>query len=101
MMFHPNWWAFKFPDVGFTLATIKIERMFENAVVGWVGSVTTTCLAATYLFGVAMCASAGLGHKIISEGRDKDTYLGEEQPKFGQEEDIVVKFQEKTRMIEW
>jgi tellurite resistance protein TehA-like permease len=101
MMFHLNWWAFKFPDVGFTLATIKIGGIFEKVAVGWVGSVRITCLAATYLLGVAMCVRAVLGQKIISKRKDEDTYLGEEKPKVRREKDIVAKVQEKTRMIEW
>jgi hypothetical protein len=48
-----------------------------------------------------MYARAVLRQKITSKGKDEDTYLGEEKPKVRQGEDIVVKFREKTCMIEW
>jgi tellurite resistance protein TehA-like permease len=73
MTFYLDWWALMFPNIGFTLVTIKIERVLENVTFGWVGSVTITCLGATCLFGVAMCARAVLGQKIISKGKNEDT----------------------------
>ncbi|KAF1839421.1 hypothetical protein BDW02DRAFT_563961 [Decorospora gaudefroyi] len=79
--FHLNWWAFVFPNVGFTLATIKIGSMFRSAGVSWVGSVMSVCLLGTYLFVFARCVRAVLRRDILSGGLDEDTYYSEEKPK--------------------
>jgi C4-dicarboxylate transporter/malic acid transport protein len=76
--FHLNWWAFVFPNVGFTIATIKIGSMFSSTGVGWVGSVMTIGLVATYLFVLVMCVRAVVTRQILSEGKDEDTYFVEE-----------------------
>ncbi|KAJ7690774.1 voltage-dependent anion channel, partial [Mycena olivaceomarginata] len=49
MHFRLNWWAFVFPNVGFTIATISIGKMFGSAAVGWVGSAMTGLLVVVYL----------------------------------------------------
>jgi C4-dicarboxylate transporter/malic acid transport protein len=95
MTFHLNWWAFVFPNVGFTLATIKIGVMFGSVAVGWVGSVMTISLVATYVFVFAMCARALLKREILSQGKDEDTYFGEEKPKVRRKEEMAAKAQEK------
>jgi C4-dicarboxylate transporter/malic acid transport protein len=76
--FHLNWWAFIFPNVGFTIATIKIGSMFSSTGVGWVGSVMTICLVVTYLFVFVMCVRAVVTRQILSQGKDEDTYVVEE-----------------------
>lgn len=43
--FHLNWWAFIFPNVGFTIATIKIGNQFQSEAIRWVGSAMTICRA--------------------------------------------------------
>jgi tellurite resistance protein TehA-like permease len=95
MTFHLNWWAFVFPNVGFTLATIKIGAVFGSVAVGWIGSTMTICLVATYLFVFAMCGRAVINHGILSKGKDEDTYFGEEKSKVRRKEEIAVKAQEK------
>lgn len=79
--FHLNWWAFVFPNVGFTLATIKIGRVFGNEAIGWLGSVMTVGVVTTYLFVMGMCVRAVIRRDVLSEGKDEDTYFGEEKPK--------------------
>ncbi len=42
--FHLNWWAFVFPNVGFTVATINIGKALRSEGVQWVGSVMSVSL---------------------------------------------------------
>ncbi|KAJ4988581.1 C4-dicarboxylate transporter/malic acid transporter [Stagonosporopsis vannaccii] len=79
--FHLNWWAYIFPNVGFTIATIKIGDQFKSEGVRWVGSVMSILLVAAYLFVLVMHVSALLKKQILLEGKDEDNYLGEEKPK--------------------
>ncbi|EOA86982.1 hypothetical protein ACJQWK_08275 [Exserohilum turcicum] len=81
LTFHLNWWALVFPNVGFTIATIKIGSVFSSTVVGWVGSIMTVGISGTYLFVLVMCVRAVLARQILSEGKDEDTYFREEKPK--------------------
>ncbi len=38
MSFHNTWWAFIFPNVGFTLSTIYLGQEFESNAVLWVAT---------------------------------------------------------------
>ncbi|KAJ7690776.1 voltage-dependent anion channel [Mycena olivaceomarginata] len=49
MRFRLTWWAFVFPNAGFTIATISIGEMFGSEAVGWVGSAMTGLLVVVYL----------------------------------------------------
>jgi hypothetical protein len=42
-----------------------------------------------------MCARALLKREILSQGKDEDTYFGEEKPKVRRKEEMAVKAQEK------
>ncbi|KAJ7719498.1 voltage-dependent anion channel [Mycena metata] len=81
MHFHLNWWAFVFPNVGFTIATISIGKMFDSPAVGWVGSAMTILLVITYLAVGWQHARAFVRRDILSQGKDEDTYWGERDHK--------------------
>jgi C4-dicarboxylate transporter/malic acid transport protein len=74
MRFRLNWWAFVFPNVGFTIATISIGKMFRSAGVEWVGSGMTILLVITYLTVGFHHVRAFLRRDILWEGKDEDTY---------------------------
>ncbi|KAK5089609.1 hypothetical protein LTR70_007201 [Exophiala xenobiotica] len=81
MTFHLNWWAFVFPNTGFTIATISIGRALESQGVMWVGSIMTTGIICTWFF-VAVChVRAVWKHDILWEGKDEDMYAQVGQPK--------------------
>jgi tellurite resistance protein TehA-like permease len=81
MRFRLNWWAFVFPNVGFTIATISIGKMFGSAAVGWVGSAMTGVLVVVYLaVGYAHARAVWRG-EVLWEGKDEDTYWGERDHK--------------------
>jgi C4-dicarboxylate transporter/malic acid transport protein len=77
LTFHLNWWAFIFPNVGFTIATIKIGNEFESEGVRWVGSIMTVLLVAAYFFVLIMHIKAVLTKAILFENKDEDTYFEE------------------------
>jgi tellurite resistance protein TehA-like permease len=72
-----NWWAFIFPNVGFTVATIQIGRQLDSQGVMWVGSAMTILLIAMYLFVLVNHALAIWNRVILWPGRDEDTYIME------------------------
>lgn len=81
MSFHLNWWAFVFPNVGFTIATINIGKQFRSQGILWVGSIMTILLVATYLF-VGVCHIRAVWRKdILWPEKDEDTYFQERKLK--------------------
>lgn len=74
MTFHLNWWAFVFPNVGLTIATINIGKLLESQGIQWVGSIMTILLIATYFFVASMHIKAVWTRQILWRGMDEDTY---------------------------
>ena len=89
LTFHLNWWAFVFPNVGFTVATIEIGEALGSAGVTWVGSGMTLMLCAVYVFVLVMHARAVVEKKILWSGLDEDVHVNEyrEKKKGGEEEE--------------
>jgi tellurite resistance protein TehA-like permease len=72
MPFSLTWWAFIFPNVGFTLSTSMIGRELESEVVLWVASVMTVLLVAIWLMSVIGCVKAVWRGSVVWPGRDED-----------------------------
>ena len=72
--FHLNWYAKVFPNVGFTIATIKIGERLDSPAIQLVG----TGMAAVLFFSwclVFFChIKAFVGHMICWPGRDEDAH---------------------------
>ncbi|KAF8187567.1 malic acid transport protein [Mycena galopus ATCC 62051] len=77
MRFRLNWYAFVFPNVGFTIATISIGKSLRSSAVGWVGSAMSIMLVITYLAVGFQHVRAFVRRDILCEGKDEDTYWGE------------------------
>ncbi|KAF7344106.1 Malic acid transport protein [Mycena venus] len=77
MRFRLGWYAFVFPNVGFTIATISIGKMLHSAGVDWVGSIMSAVLVITYLAVGFHHVRAFVRREILWEGKDEDTYWGE------------------------
>lgn len=75
MKFKLNWWAFVFPNVGFTIATISLGKTFESEGVKWVGSIMTIGIVAMWLFVAANHIRAVWNRDILWEGKDEDVYM--------------------------
>lgn len=72
MSFHLVWYAFVFPNVGFTLSTIKIGRALMSEGILWVSSVMTILLVAVWLGVGVMHIRAVWKRQILWPGKDED-----------------------------
>lgn len=83
MPFSMSWYAFIFPNVGFTIATINIGQAFESSAVEWVGTAMTLMLIAMYLFVLVCHVRALIRRDVVAEGKDEDVYINEVRHKYG------------------
>ena len=72
MSFHLSWWAFVFPNVGFTISVIKIGQSLQSEGILWVGTTMTLLLVVVYLFVLACHVRAIWKKKIWFPGKDED-----------------------------
>lgn len=72
MSFHLSWWSFIFPNVGLTIAAIRIGQSLGSEGILWVGSVMTIVLVVVYLFVLACQARAVWKKQIWFPGMDED-----------------------------
>lgn len=77
LSFHLNWWAFIFPNVGFTIATLTIGKNFESRGVEWVGTIMTILIVALYLIILCCHINAFIRKEVVYEGKDEDVYVDE------------------------
>ncbi|KAL0942068.1 C4-dicarboxylate transporter/malic acid transporter [Colletotrichum truncatum] len=71
--FHLSWWSFVFPNVGFTIATIRIGEAFGSEGLMWLATVFTVLLVAVWLFVGFCCVRAVIRRKLVWPGRDEDS----------------------------
>lgn len=83
LCFSMSWYAFIFPNVGFTIATINIGQAFESTAVEWVGTAMTLLLIAMYLFVFSCHVRALIRRDVVAEGKDEDVYINELRHKYG------------------
>lgn len=83
MSFSMSWYAFIFPNVGFTIATINIGQAFESTAVEWVGTAMSLLLIAMYLFVFSCHVRALIRRDVVAEGKDEDVYINELRHKYG------------------
>ncbi|KAH8673282.1 voltage-dependent anion channel [Xylariales sp. PMI_506] len=79
LTFHLNWWAFVFPNVGFTLTVISLGKNFRSSGVMWLGTVMSILLVALWIFVFYHHIRAIIRKDILSEGKDEDYYVNETQ----------------------
>ncbi|KAL1647561.1 hypothetical protein SLS61_007387 [Didymella pomorum] len=72
MLFALTWWAFIFPNVGFTVSTVMIGRELGSEGILWVGSVMTALLAGIWCVAFVGCVRAVWLRRIVWPGRDED-----------------------------
>ncbi|CAJ2502639.1 Uu.00g100330.m01.CDS01 [Anthostomella pinea] len=77
LSFRLNWYAFVFPNVGFTITVILIGKAFDSRAVKAVGSAMTILIVATWIFVVCCHARAVWRHDIMEDGKDEDVYADE------------------------
>ncbi|CAK1359030.1 Malic acid transport protein [Cercospora beticola] len=72
MSFHLVWWAFVFPNVGFTVATTRIGQQLKSEGILWVASLMTILLVIMWIFVFIMHIRAVLQKQIMMPGMDED-----------------------------
>lgn len=79
MTFHLVWWAFVFPNVGFTIATIDIGEQLKCQGIQWVGSIMSIFIFAAWLFVISHHIKALVTKRMMMPGMDEDEG-GEDDP---------------------
>ncbi|KAJ4022452.1 hypothetical protein NW752_000346 [Fusarium irregulare] len=72
LQFSMTWWAFVFPNIGFTIATGNIGQELESEGIQWVSSVLTVCLVIMWFVVLYAMVSAVIRKKLLWPGRDGD-----------------------------
>lgn len=72
MSFRLVWWAFVFPNVGFTIATIRIGKQLDNEGILWVASAMTILLVGVWIFVFVNHMRALWNRQIMMPGMDED-----------------------------
>ncbi|TVY18076.1 Malic acid transport protein [Lachnellula arida] len=70
--FHLVWWAFVFPNVGFTICTINIGEALMSEGILWLSSVMTVLVVVVWLFVGTMHFRAVWKKQILWPGKDED-----------------------------
>ncbi|KAB8293733.1 hypothetical protein EYC80_009218 [Monilinia laxa] len=63
--FHMSWYAFVFPNVGFTIVIINLGKAFQSEGILWVGSVMTVILVVVWLSVFVMHVRAVILKRIL------------------------------------
>ncbi|KAK3485234.1 voltage-dependent anion channel-domain-containing protein [Neurospora hispaniola] len=71
--FHLSWWSTVFPNVGFTIASIKIGAGLGSEGVLWMGSGMTVALVLAWAFIGYRCVRAVVKREIVWPGHDEDS----------------------------
>jgi tellurite resistance protein TehA-like permease len=71
--FHLSWWSFVFPNVGFTIACIRIGEVLGNEGVLWMATVLTVVLVVVWALLAVFCVRAVIKKQIVWPGRDEDS----------------------------
>ncbi|KAJ4390467.1 hypothetical protein N0V85_007191 [Neurospora sp. IMI 360204] len=71
--FHLSWWSMVFPNVGFTIASIKIGTGLGSEGVLWMGSGMTVALVLAWAFIGYRCVRAVVKREIVWPGHDEDS----------------------------
>ncbi|EFQ93613.1 hypothetical protein PTNB73_00874 [Pyrenophora teres f. teres] len=72
MEFGLGWWAFVFPNVGFTLSTSVLGKELESEAILWVASGMTVLLVVIWIVSAVACVRAVWNGSIVWPGRDED-----------------------------
>ncbi|KAI0179242.1 voltage-dependent anion channel [Hypoxylon sp. FL1284] len=77
LSFHLNWYAYVFPNVGFTITVISIGKILHSNGVMAVGSAMTILLVMMWIFVFIRHVKAVIDREVWFEGKDEDVYVNE------------------------
>lgn len=72
--FHLNWYAYVFPNVGFTIATVKIRERLNSPAIQGIGTGMAAVLFVLWLFIMVCHVRAIVQKKICWPGKDEDAH---------------------------
>lgn len=75
MEFSLTWWAFIFPNGGFTLATIQLGEALDSHPMKVLASIMTALLVLAWVVIACLCVKAFLQKQVMWPGRDDDKEL--------------------------
>ncbi|GAB1318240.1 Voltage-dependent anion channel-domain-containing protein [Madurella fahalii] len=70
--FHLSWWSFVFPNVGFTLASMRMGTALGSEGLLWFSTVMTVLLFLGWVFVAFRCIRAVYKREIVWPGHDED-----------------------------
>ncbi|KAI0143869.1 voltage-dependent anion channel [Hypoxylon sp. NC0597] len=79
LTFHLNWYAYVFPNVGFTITIIALGKNLRSQGAMAVGSAMTLLLVAMWIFVFIHHVKAIINREILFEGKDEDVYVNEKK----------------------
>ncbi|OTA70388.1 malic acid transport protein [Hypoxylon sp. EC38] len=79
LTFHLNWYAYVFPNVGFTITIIALGKNLKSQGAMAVGSAMTLLLVAMWIFVFIHHIKAIINREILFEGKDEDVYVNEKK----------------------
>jgi tellurite resistance protein TehA-like permease len=71
--FHLSWWSFVFPNVGFTISSIRIGNAVGSQGLLWTSTAMTAVLFVAWAFILFRCVKAVRKREIVWPGHDEDT----------------------------
>ncbi|KAI0833120.1 voltage-dependent anion channel [Hypoxylon sp. FL0890] len=79
LTFHLNWYAYVFPNVGFTITIIALGKNLKSQGAMAVGSAMTLLLVAMWIFVFIHHVKAIINREILFDGKDEDVYVNEKK----------------------
>ncbi|KAK1753211.1 putative malic acid transport protein, partial [Echria macrotheca] len=70
--FHLSWWSIVFPNVGLTIATMRIGMALGSQGILWLTAVMTAALVVAWAFIIFRCIRAVYKREIVWPGHDED-----------------------------
>jgi tellurite resistance protein TehA-like permease len=70
--FRLTWWSFVFPNVGFSIATIRFGTAFNSSGLLWFATMLTIVLVVVWLYIFIRCIWAVVHREILWPGHDED-----------------------------
>ncbi|KAI0006545.1 malic acid transport protein [Xylariaceae sp. FL0662B] len=77
LSFHLNWYAYVFPNVGFTITVISLGKTLQSRGAMAVGSAMTIALVAMWVFVFVNHVRAVINKQVMYRGKDEDYYKDE------------------------
>lgn len=71
--FHLSWWSFVFPNVGFTLASMRLGEALGSPGILWFSTAMTALLFLAWAFIAFRCIRAVYRREIVWPGHDEDS----------------------------